>query len=105
MAVNMNLLTTALTSLNAGQLFNLSNQLTQANEVKALQILMMMSANPPGAPMLISSLTSIPGLPPQVLTFAEAAIAAVGTPSFAQDMTQAQAALQAAPVSALNLAL
>ena len=105
MALNLSALTGVLKTMNAGQLFSLTNQLTSANEVKAMQVLMMMSANPPGAALLLPTLTSITGLPPQVLTFAEAAISAVGTPSFSQDMAQAQAALQAAPVSGLNLAL
>ena len=83
-------------NLSPGQLWVLGHHLTSSQEMQALQILSNMEQNPALAPSLLPSLSTIPNLPPEVLTWVTSAI---GTPaSFANDMAQAMAALQAAAV-------
>lgn len=104
-----------LTTLGPGAVLNLGKNLTQSNELKALQILQAMQNNPTAAASLLGALTQIPNVPAQVITFVNAAIAACAppatpqscAPAFVQDITQAEAALQTAVKTGLlgNLGL
>ena len=89
-----NSLSQILANLNPQQLNRLGRHLTQSQEMQALQILSTMQANPGLAPAMLPSLSAVPNLPPQVMTWVTAALS---TPAnFQQNMAQAVAALQAA---------
>ena len=87
-------LSSIFSNLSPGQLGRLGNHLTQSDEMRALMVLNSMQQNPAIAPSLLPSLSMIPNLPPQVMTWVTAAIS---TPAnFAQNMSQAVAELQRA---------
>jgi hypothetical protein len=87
-------LSSVLNGLTPGQLFQLGRHLTQANEMQALQILTTMQANPALAPALLPSLSTIPNLPPQVMTWVTGALS--NPANFQSDISQAVVALQEA---------
>jgi hypothetical protein len=64
--------------------------------MQALQIISAMKSSPGIAPALVGSLFNIPNLPPQVVSWVEAAMTEPA--SFQQNMDQAQASLQQAAV-------
>jgi hypothetical protein len=84
-------------SLSPQQLGVLGRHLTSSQEMQALQILATMNANPAIAAALLPSLSTIPNLPPQVMTWVTAAI--TEPPAFQSNMAQAMAALQNAATS------
>ena len=90
-------LANVLSNLSPNQLGLLGQHLTQSNEMRALQILSAMATSPAIAPSLMGSLTTIPGVPSQVLTWVSIAIAQPAT--FQENIAQAEAALQSAAVS------
>ena len=90
-------LSTALAALTPQQLGSLGHHLTQSQEMQALQLLSTMQGNPAIAPALMGSLTNIPNMPPQVLTWVSLAVAQPA--AFAQNMVEAVAALQNAAVA------
>jgi hypothetical protein len=94
-------LSSVLAALSPGQLLHLGHLISQSNEMKAMQILQMMQMNPVGAVSMLAALESIPNLSPQVITWASAAI--TNPASFAGNIAQAMAALQAQQVSILNV--
>jgi len=84
-------------NLTPGQLGRLGHHLSQSDEMRALQILTTMESNPSLAPALLPSLSTIPNLPSQVMTWVTAALS---TPAnFQTNMAQAVAALQNAATS------
>lgn len=87
-------LSSALSGLTPGQMLLLGGHLTTSNEAKAMSYLAAMAANPATAAAYLALLGSVPNLPPQVMTWASNAVGSIGTPVFAQDLAQAQAALQ-----------
>jgi hypothetical protein len=93
-ATGATVLSNILGALTPRQLNSLSRHLTMSGEMQALQIIATMRANPALAPSLLPSLTSIPNLPAQVMTWVSNAITNPAT--FQDDMTQAQVAVQAA---------
>jgi hypothetical protein len=94
-------LSTALAALSPGQLLHLGHLITQSNEMKAMQILQMMQMNPAGASSMLVALEGVPNVSPQVITWASAAI--TNPASFAGNIAQAMAALQAQQMSILNV--
>jgi hypothetical protein len=94
-------LSTVLSGLSTGQLLHLNMLITQTDEMKAMQILQMMQMNPAGAVSLLPALEGISNLAPQVITWASAAVSNPVTA--AGNYAQAIAALQAQPVSILNV--
>ncbi|HXC76858.1 MAG TPA: hypothetical protein VNU19_07395 [Candidatus Acidoferrum sp.] len=81
-------------NLTPGQLGRLGHHLTTSDEMRALMILNSMEQNPGLAPSLLPSLSMIPNLPDQVMTWVTAAMA---TPAnFGSNMAQAKVALQTA---------
>jgi hypothetical protein len=86
-------LTTFLSTLTStpGVFTMFGNQLTQSNEMKALQLIDTMQLNPLMAPNLFSALAGIKGVPANVVSLVSDALA---TPAnFATGMSQAKAAL------------
>jgi hypothetical protein len=101
-------LASVLSSLTPGQLLHLSSEISQKSEVRAMSILMTMTANPPGASMAIIGLEAISDLPATVLTFAQAAAAAAGrsdVAGFQSNMAQAVAALQSTKVNPFTVGI
>jgi hypothetical protein len=94
-------LATSLSSLFANltpvQLGRLGHHLSNSDQMRALMLISNMQATPASAPMYVTALSVIPNLPPQVLTWVNAAIA--DPKNFASNMAQAQAALQQAAVA------
>jgi hypothetical protein len=84
-------------NLNPQQLGRLGHHLTQSDEMRALMIINSMENNPSLAPSLLPSLSMIPNLPDQVMTWVTAAMAAPA--NFASNMAQAKVALQTAATS------
>jgi hypothetical protein len=101
-------LASILSSLSPGQLLHLGNEISQKSEVRAMSILMTMTANPPGASMAIIGLEAISDLPATVLTFAQAAASAAArgdVAGFQTNMAQAVAALQATKVNPFTVGI
>ena len=86
-----------LSNLNPQQLNRLGTHLTQSQEMQALQIINTMRSNPAIAPAMLPSLSVIPNLPAQVMTWVTNALS--NPANFQEDMTQAETALQQAAVS------
>lgn len=87
-------LSAALSGLTPGQTLLLGGHLTAGNEAKALAYLAAMATNPATATAYLPLLGGLPNLPPQVMTWASAAVAGIGTPAFASNIANAEAALQ-----------
>lgn len=91
----------ALSSLFANltpvQLGKIGNHLTQSNEVNALLIVDRMQSTPALAPMLLATLSTIPNLPPNVMTWVEEAL--TDPPNAGQSYAQAKSALMQAAVA------
>jgi hypothetical protein len=83
-----------LANLSPQQLGRLGHHLSQSDEMRALMILNSMEQNPSLAPSLLPSLSLIPNLPDQVMTWVTAAMAAPA--NFTSNMAQAKVALQTA---------
>jgi hypothetical protein len=87
----VNALSSALSALSPGQLSKLGKHLTQSDEMKALQVIDAMIANPAAAASMSAQLTLIPNLPLTVTSWVNDAIANPAT--FQANMSQAKAAL------------
>jgi hypothetical protein len=83
-----------LANLNPQQLHRLGTHLTQSDTMRALQIIYTMKASPALAPTMLPSLSMIPNLPQQVMTWVTNALS--NPANFQEDMTQAETAVQAA---------
>lgn len=81
--------------LNPNQILQLHRHLSQSDEMKGLQILDTMEANPTMAASLMGALTQIPNLPQQVIIDVGEAIKNPAAPNFGQLMTEAKSALAA----------
>jgi hypothetical protein len=81
-------------NLNPQQLNRLGHHLSQSDSMRALQIIYTMKANPALAPTMLPSLSMIPNLPQQVMTWVTNALS--NPANFQEDMTQAETAVQAA---------
>lgn len=101
MAINTTALSNILTSIAAvpGSWNIFKNHLNSSNELIAVGILDDMSTDPAAAPSLMGSLTGIPGLPPQVLTWVNAAVKNPTGADFQSNISQAKAALVASGAS------
>lgn len=95
-------LSSILAGLNPRQLLNLGNHLSSAGEMQALSVLDAMTIADVGT--LSSQLSTIPNLPPAVMTYVNSAIAAAtksppDQATFDSALTNAKVQLQQAVVS------
>lgn len=79
------------------QLGRLGNHLSQSSEMQALLLVDRMQATPALAPMLFTALSTVPNLPPQVLSWVEEAVSNPAESGNAYG--QAKAALMTAAVA------
>jgi hypothetical protein len=102
MALSSSILTslsTALGALTPSALRALGSHLSESNELAAMEVLDSMLASPSTASTMLPELTAIPNIPPQVMTWVNAALATPAGPSFVSNINQAKAALQTAVTS------
>jgi hypothetical protein len=85
-------LANVLGNLTPNQFNGLLHHMTQSDEGKAMQLMLMMQQNPAAAPSLLAAIEGIPNLPPEVTTWLSAALS--NPAMFLNDMAMAQAALQ-----------